>query len=87
MEKKEYKKIDFTPRGFRDVYWCWHLNEPFVIEYRDSEVGRKRFCPNCNANDFDEENHIFICTVFKPFWHKTWDGIDETEKVVTPSLT
>lgn len=81
------KKITFESRGFRDVYWCWNLNEPFIISYRDENEVRKPFCENCNsillrALD-DEENyskndfvdHPFICFIHKPHWHKSWDGV------------
>lgn len=81
-EEREYWKVGFEPRGFRDVYWCWNLNEPFVVSYRGEGENRKRFCENCNAHDFDDQNHVFICSIYKPHWHKTWDGVDESEKKI-----
>ena len=64
------------PMGFRDLYWCWNLNEPFIIEYQRN----KPFCPNCNALDVDalmdeqpiklseefKTNHTFICHISLP---------------------
>ncbi len=77
---KEYKKISLKPRGFRDIYWCWNLNEPVILEYRDD----KPYCVNCSS-ELSEDTHVFICSVFKPLWHKSWDGIDEENKKVSLS--
>jgi hypothetical protein len=51
------------PTGFRDLYWCWHLNEPVIIEYRD----KQSYCTNCHADLLgDSEEHTFIAHVYKP---------------------
>jgi hypothetical protein len=31
------------PEGFRDLYWCFNLQEPVILEYKDAVV----FCSNC----------------------------------------
>lgn len=72
------RKIGYKPRGFRDVHWCWNLNEPFIIEYREhTKDGAKRHCTGCNMTDFDDWNHPFICTVYKPRWHETYQSFGE----------
>ena len=41
-------------KGFRDLYWCPNLNEPFIIQFRY----KKLYCPNCAS--FEHPEHIFI---------------------------
>lgn len=56
-------KVEYKPQGFRDVYWCPSLNEPFVIEYITGTD--KRYCPLCKTQEFDE-GHEFIAHILKP---------------------
>jgi hypothetical protein len=74
--------IEFEPKGFRDVYWCYSLNEPVIIEWHKNSEGEseERFptCINCNWIDegYDREDkivsdtflteHTFICHILKP---------------------
>ncbi len=52
-----------VPTGSRDLYWCWHLNEPVIISYRDG----LSYCDNCRAELLgDEDSHTFIAHVLKP---------------------
>jgi hypothetical protein len=58
--------IENDSKGFRDVYWCWHINEPVVLEYAGSDL----LCRNCgtrasNLEDFEDE-HMFIVHIRKP---------------------
>jgi hypothetical protein len=55
--------ITNVPAGSRDLYWCWHLNEPVIIEYREG----RSYCTNCRADLLgDAEEHTFILHVMKP---------------------
>lgn len=63
----DWLRVTDEPKGFRDVYWCLLLNEPFVIEYD----GNKPTCPNCDCGPFDSveqmagNDHVFVCHVAK----------------------
>ena len=85
------EKLTYKPKGWRDIYWCWYANEPMVLEYRDDEP----YCVECqckfkiNKNGdgiFDKNwlgaDHIFICHILKPFWHRTWNGKGKQVKEV-----
>jgi hypothetical protein len=59
--------VTFEPKGFRDVYWCPALNEPFVVEYDlilGSPNAGKTVCPYCGTLEFSE--HTFIAHILKP---------------------
>ena len=57
------EKFTYTPTGFRDLYWCGHLNEPVLIEWRDD----RSYCVNCKAELLeDTDSHTFIAHVKKP---------------------
>jgi hypothetical protein len=51
------------PKGFRDLYWCWIINEPeIVIGPNDSPT-----CPSCGHSVMDlADSHTFIAHVLKP---------------------
>lgn len=50
------RRISHIPHGQRDVYWCWALNEPMVIEFRTHIDDRNYpYCPNCQMFDFDAQ--------------------------------
>lgn len=60
------------PEGFRDVYWCHSVNEPFIIEYGmptlvDGKPKPHTMCPLCRCTQVDMENsgHIFLCHIQK----------------------
>jgi len=69
MTKGLPQLVSFESRGFRDVYWCPSLNEPYIITYK---LGTQfPVCSGCNnvyesiermENDF----HTFICSIYKP---------------------
>lgn len=65
------KKLDYKARGYRDLYWCWNFNEPFIVTYKDykKNPSKKRFCRNCRQVFFNEKKHIFIAHIYKPRWH------------------
>ena len=60
------------PKGYRDIYWCWRLNEPFFSEWPVNEGVRQLRCPNCNcfvvpervidaaAGAIEDEAHEFL---------------------------
>lgn len=49
--------VSSTPVGFRDLYWCPSLNEPFVgLE-----------CGYCKINMAEDGNHVFLGHVRKPY--------------------
>ncbi len=63
--------VDFEMKGYRDVHWCYILNEPWVIQYRDGHA----YCTNCTWLDDGEKgqltevflgHHPFICHIYKP---------------------
>jgi hypothetical protein len=64
--------ITLKPSGFRDVYWCHHVNEPaFLVAAPD---GRCK-CQVCGMSwnrpeDIDESegHHWFLFHVNKPHW-------------------
>jgi len=41
-------------KGFRDIYWCPNLNEPFIVKF----INGKIHCPNCDC--FEHPEHTFI---------------------------
>lgn len=52
--------IEKTPKGFRDLYWCWIINEP-EIALGDGT------CPGCKCSAVEvEDRHTFIGHVRKP---------------------
>lgn len=55
-----------TARGFRDVWWCWILNEPEFPTY-GGESGGEHICPGC-GHDVEElsDRHTFIAHIRKP---------------------
>lgn len=54
-----------TPRGFRDVYWCWIVNEPGFMRYTDT--GDVQHCGECGGPLLEMANeHTFVCHVRKP---------------------
>lgn len=56
------------PQGFRDVYWCYNLNEPVIIDYENDKPG----CSLCNyrVDTLPDEGflrmHKFIKHILKP---------------------
>mgnify|MGYP001606118789 CR=1 FL=1 len=51
--------ISFKPGRFRDIYWCFRLNEPMIISYKDNE----KHCVNCGV--FDKDMHVFLGHIIK----------------------
>lgn len=54
MSEKEFD-------GYRCVFWCYHLNEPFFLN--DNK------CPYCYTEFKHEKfcmNHRLICRIYKP---------------------
>lgn len=57
-QEERSKWISSTPVGFRDIYWCTLLNEPFV--------GRE--CGYCTGTVMaDDGHHIFLGHARKPY--------------------
>lgn len=55
--------ITYEATGYRDVLWCWFLNEPVVIQYRKEQP----YCIACNSDPSETpEEHTFICHINKP---------------------
>ena len=55
-----------TARGFRDVWWCWIINEPEFPTYGGGPDG-KHVCPGCGFAIEDlEDEHTFIAHILKP---------------------
>lgn len=74
MTNTNTELVTFTVKGFRDVYWCYILNEPMINQFK-REPGQepKLMCPNCNWVDYGKEpseeflsQHVFICHIVKP---------------------
>jgi hypothetical protein len=55
-------RIILEAKGWRDLYWCYILNEPVIIEYKDGQP----FCTNCNGNPLKGQEHSFIFHILKP---------------------
>lgn len=52
--------IEEVPKGFRDLYWCWIINEPEIA------LGNG-MCPGCRCNAVEvTDSHTFIGHVRKP---------------------
>jgi hypothetical protein len=56
--------LNTEPRGFRDLYWCWNLNEPEIFIYT-GENADQYSCPNCGPDPY-EGQHTFIEHILKP---------------------
>lgn len=57
------RRFEDAPTGSRDLYWCWHLNEPVIIEYREG----RSYCIHCRDDLLDDgDSHTFIAHVKKP---------------------
>jgi hypothetical protein len=67
------------PKGYRDVYWCWVVNEPGIIHFTKSEKNpdMKLTCACCGWVDTDGggdgspsavflTEHSFVCHAKKP---------------------
>lgn len=58
------KYVTFEPVGFRDVYYCFLVNEPCFASYAS---GRDKYdCPKCHCELPDGNYHVFICHINKP---------------------
>ena len=54
-----------TPKGFRDVYWCWLVNEPAFMVY--AHDGETQLCGECGGPvTAMPETHTFCVHVTKP---------------------
>ena len=61
------------PKGFRDVYWCWAINEPSFLLSTGSQDPKEGKCGTCECvvwfpNSFmesDDERHTFVCHILK----------------------
>lgn len=58
---KTVKSTTSLPKGFRDLYWCWVMNEPMIIEYKDDRA----ICGVCGDWQLDF-GHTFIMHIRKP---------------------
>lgn len=48
--------------GPRQVWWCWILNEPFIVEFK----GNDSHCPNCEQLNFEDcPKHEFVGPAYK----------------------
>lgn len=55
------------PLGFRDVYWCYLLNEPVIITYHFEDGVEKPWCIHCQGEMVHGDGiHVFICHINKP---------------------
>ena len=55
-------RVTSSPKGYRDVYWCWILNEPVIL----TRVQGVLHCDNCHLEVHDhEKDHTFICHIEK----------------------
>lgn len=55
--------ITYKPKGYRDLYWCNSVNEPFIVQYiHGTDI---KICSLCDRelDEFDE--HIFLLHVVK----------------------
>lgn len=53
-----------APFGFRDAYWCWHLNEPVILQYEDDQP----ICAHCGGDPIEDpaQLHEFLVHLSKP---------------------
>ena len=65
IPKERSPWMSMEPAGFRDIYWCSSLNEPYFLSYRDGGP----YCCNCDQamNLPSDEYHIFIGHAIKPY--------------------
>lgn len=75
FEKKQPRQIVTLaeePRGFRDLYWCYFLNEPVFSTWLPGASKREdAACPHCKTKIVDApEQHVFIGHVPKPDFAK-----------------
>lgn len=73
--------VRFDGDEYRSVWYCHHLNEPFVLEFRNHKdiekakkagLDRLKHCENCGFTDEHKDAeftdwHTYICTVAKPY--------------------
>jgi hypothetical protein len=53
--------ISLEAKGSRDLYWCYVLNEPVIIEYRNDVA----ICTHCSA-ELNNNQHRFMFHINKP---------------------
>ncbi len=59
-ETGRFDCVAATPKGFRDLYWCWIINEPGVAKGDGT-------CSECGYNVRDlDDRHTFIAHIRKP---------------------
>ena len=57
--------FETEPRGFRDLYWCYLLNEPGIIFFPSPD--RKMTCGACESEMAGlEGQHRFMAHIRKP---------------------
>ena len=54
--------VTYISKGSRDVFWCYQLNEPVILEWR----GETPFCTCCYAAMNYPMLHTFIANIRKP---------------------
>ncbi len=57
------KYVTFEPLGYRDVYYCFLVNEPNFAFYPSEG---KYECPDCHCELPDDNYHVFVCHINKP---------------------
>jgi hypothetical protein len=80
--------VNFAPYKFRDVWWCFIVNEPGIIHWKHPED--VPYCPLCKSEGnaqpyrdgktrevFDDLLHTFICHIRKPVKAKEYAGEEE----------
>lgn len=68
--------LAYTPKGWRDVMWCPHLNEPIIIEHRGGPDVSEPHCTGCGVSSFDHirDTHEFIAHIYKPWGKEAEDA-------------
>lgn len=68
FERKKPKPISFKPVGFRDVWWCYRVNEPVITIYEGTMATEWHpVCSICKQRLDDPaiEDHVFMFHINK----------------------